>query len=109
MAYDEALAERIRAIIEPRSDVTERKMFGGIAWMLGGNMACGVLGEDLLVRLGYDDADRALAEPNTRVFDMTGRPARGMVVVEGGSVTADADLARWIDAGADHAASLPPK
>ena len=109
MAYDEALAERIRTIITARSDVTERKMFGGIAWMLGGNMACGVLGEDLLVRLAYDDADRALAEPNTRVFDMTGRPARGMVVVVGESVTADADLARWIDAGADHAASLPPK
>jgi hypothetical protein len=109
MAYDEALAERVRAIIAVRSDVTERKMFGGIAWMLGGNMACGVLGEDVLVRLAHDDADRALAEPNTRVFDMTGRPARGMVVVDGGSVTADADLARWIDAGADHAASLPPK
>ena len=109
MAYDEALAERVRAIIAVRSDVTERKMFGGIAWMLGGNMACGVLGEDVLVRLAHDDADRALAEPNTRVFDMTGRPARGMVVVEGGSVTADADLARWIDAGADHASSLPPK
>jgi hypothetical protein len=108
MAYDEALAERVRAIIAVRSDVTERKMFGGIAWMLGGNMACGVLGEDVLVRLAHDDADRALAEPNTRVFDMTGRPARGMVVVDGGSVTADADLARWIDAGADHAASLPP-
>ena len=109
MAYDEALAERIRSIIAPRSGVTERKMFGGIAWMLGGNMACGVLGEDVLVRLAYEDADRALAEPNTHVFDMTGRPARGMVVVDGGSVTADADLARWIDAGADHAASLPPK
>ena len=109
MAYDEALAERIRTIIAARSDVTERKMFGGIAWMVGGNMACGVLGEDVLVRLAYDDADRALAEPNTRVFDMTGRPARGMVVVDGGSVAADADLARWIDAGADHAASLPPK
>jgi hypothetical protein len=109
MAYDEALAERVRAIIAVRSDVTERKMFGGIAWMLGGNMACGVLGDDVLVRLAHDDADRALAEPNTRVFDMTGRPARGMVVVDGGSVTADADLARWIDAGADHAASLPPK
>ena len=109
MAYDETLADRIRDVLGPREGVTERKMFGGIAWMLGGNMACGVLGEDLLVRLGYDDADRARAEPNTRVFDMTGRPARGMVVVEGGSVTADADLARWIDAGADHAASLPPK
>ena len=109
MAYDEVLAERIRAIIAQRPDVTERKMFGGIAWMLGGNMACGVLREDLLIRLAYDDADRALAEPNTRVFDMTGRPARGMVVVAGESVTADADLARWVDAGADHAASLPPK
>ena len=109
MAYDEALAERVRAIIAVRSDVTERKMFGGIAWMLGGNMACGVLGEDVLVRLAHDDADRALAEPNTRVFDMTGRPARGMVVVDGGSVSADADVARWTDAGADHAASLPPK
>ena len=68
-----------------------------------------VLGEDVLVRLAHDDADRALAEPNTRVFDMTGRPARGMVVVSGASVTGDADLAQWIDAGADHAASLPPK
>src|ERR1700749_2030772 len=71
MAYDEALAERVRTIIGARSDVTERKMFGGIAWMLGGNMACGVLGEDLLVRLAYDDADRALAQPNPRGFDMT--------------------------------------
>src|ERR1700750_2666876 len=109
MAYDEALAERGRAVIRARSDVPERKMFGGIAWMIGGNMACGVLREDLLIRLAYDDAERALAEPNTRVFDMTGRPARGMVVVDVGSGTADPDLARWIDAGADHAASLPPK
>jgi hypothetical protein len=109
MAYDETLAERVRTMIGARSGVTERKMFGGIAWMLGGNMACGVLREDLLIRLDYDDADRALAEPHTRVFDMTGRPARGMVVVEGAAVTADADLARWVDAGADHAASLPPK
>jgi TfoX/Sxy family transcriptional regulator of competence genes len=109
MAYDEALAERVRAIIGVRSGVTERKMFGGIAWMLGGNMACGVLREDLLIRLDYDDADRALAEPNTSVFDMTGRPARGMVVVAGDSVAEDAALARWVDAGADHAASLPPK
>ena len=109
MAYDEALAERIRPLVEARGDVAERKMFGGVTWMLQGNMACGVLGEDVLVRLAHDDADRALAEPNTRVFDMTGRPARGMVVVSGASVTGDADLAKWIDAGADHAASLPPK
>ena len=73
MAYDEALAARIRDLITPRSDVTERKMFGGIAWMLGGNMALGVLGE-----------------PDTRVFDMTGRPAPGMVVVAGPAVAGDA-------------------
>ena len=109
MAYNEALADRIRAALAHRDDVIEKKMFGGLAFMIAGNMACGVLGEDVLVRLAHDDADRALAEPNTRVFDMTGRPARGMVVVSGASVTGDADLAQWIDAGADHAASLPPK
>jgi TfoX/Sxy family transcriptional regulator of competence genes len=109
MAYDEALAARVRDLITPRSDVTERKMFGGIAWMLGGNMALGVLGEDLLVRMHRDDAERALAEPDTRVFDMTGRPAPGMVVVAGPAVASDPELARWVDAGADHAASLPPK
>jgi TfoX/Sxy family transcriptional regulator of competence genes len=109
MAYDEALAERIRGMVSARSGVTERKMFGGIAWMLGGNMALGVLGEDVLVRLERDDAQRALGEPHTRVFDMTGRPAPNMVVVAGHSVADDAALARWVDAGADHAASLPPK
>ena len=109
MAYDEALAGRIRDMVSARSDVTERKMFGGIAWMLGGNMALGVLGGDVLVRLERDDAQRALAEPDTRVFDMTGRPAPNMVVVAGSSVADDAALARWVDAGADHAASLPPK
>jgi TfoX/Sxy family transcriptional regulator of competence genes len=109
MAYDQALAERVQAIIGARSDVTERKMFGGIAWMLGGNMACGVLGEDLLVRLDADDAERALAEPDTRPFDMTGRPMRAWVVVAGNAVADEGALVRWVDAGADHAASLPPK
>ena len=109
MAYDEELAERIRPVIGVRADVTERKMFGGIAWMLGGNMAVGVLGDELLVRLDHDDADRALTEAGVRVFDFTGRPARGMVVVAGERVAEDAELAQWVDAGADHAASLPPK
>jgi TfoX/Sxy family transcriptional regulator of competence genes len=109
MAYDEALAERVRSIIGARDAVTERKMFGGISWMLGGNMACGVLGEDLCVKLSPEDADRALTEPHTRPFEMSGRPARAFVVVDGSAVAGDADLARWVDAGADHAASLPPK
>ena len=109
MAYDEALADRIRPVIGARADVTERKMFGGIAWMVRGNMAVGILGDEVLVRMDPDDADRALAEPGVRVFDFTGRPARGMVVVAGERVADDEELARWIDTGADHAASLPPK
>ena len=109
MAYDEALAERVRTIIGARSAVTERKMFGGIAWMVGGNMACGVLGDDLAVRLALEDAERAMAEPYTRPFDMTGRPARAFVVVAGDAVADEADLVRWVDAAADFASSLPPK
>ena len=109
MAYDEALAERVREVISLRESVTEKKMFGGIAWMLGGNMACGVVGEELMVRLGPEEAEKALAEPNTRVMDMTGRPMRGFVLVEPDGIAADEDLAGWVDAGADFAASLPPK
>ncbi len=109
MAYDEGLAERVRSIIGARAEVSERKMVGGIAWMLRGNMACAVLGEDVAVRLTPDDADRALAEPDTRRFDMTGRPARGFIVVAGQAVVGDDALARWVDAGADYAATLPAK
>jgi len=109
MAYDEALADRIRELIATRGEPTERKMFGGITWMLQGNMACGLLGDDLCVRLAPEDAEQALGEPQTRPFDMTGRPARGMVVVAAEAVRADDALARWVDAGADYALSLPPK
>ena len=104
VAYDEGVAERVREVIGVRSGVTERKMFGGIAWMIGGNMAVGVLGDELIVRLEPGDAERALAEPDARPFDATGRPMKGFVVVAAGD-----DLARWVDDGADYAASLPPK
>jgi TfoX/Sxy family transcriptional regulator of competence genes len=109
MAYDEALAERVRSMIEGRDAVVERKMFGGVAWMIGGNMACGVLGDDLAVKMSHEDAERALAEPDTRPFEMRGRAARAFVVVSGSALAGDAELARWVDVGADHAASLPPK
>ena len=84
-------------------------MFGGIAWMVDGNMACGTLGEDLMVRLAPEDAESALGEPHVGPMDFTGRPMRGFVKVSGEGVTEDADLARWVDAGAAFAASLPPK
>jgi hypothetical protein len=109
MAYDEALAERVRDLLNLRGDLTERKMFGGIAWMVGGNMACGVLGEDLIVRLDPAEAEQALGEDHTRVFDFTGRPAKGMVVVEPPATADPADLAGWVEAGVGFASTLPPK
>jgi len=109
MAYDEELADRIRDQLASRSDVTERKMFGGIAFMVGGNMACGVLGEDLIVRLGDEDGERALAEDGVRPFDFTGKPMRNIVYVSPERTSDDDGLSEWVDAGADFAASLPPK
>ncbi|HKA67157.1 MAG TPA: TfoX/Sxy family protein [Solirubrobacterales bacterium] len=109
MAYDEAFAERIRDLLAPRAELTERMMFGGIAFMLGGNMAVGVIGDDLMVRLDPADAERAVVEPHTRPMDFTGRPMKNMVYVDSVGTAADADLASWVEAAADFAASLPPK
>jgi len=109
MAYDEALADRIRDLLAARAEVSERKMFGGIAFMVAGNMACGVLGEDLIVRLGDDEADKALAEDGVRPFDFTGRPMKTTVYVSPERTSDEAGLAEWVEAGAAYAASLPPK
>lgn len=109
MAFDESLADRVRDVLAPRAELTERRMFGGIAFMVGGNMAVGVLGGDLMVRLDPVDAGRALAEPHVRPMDFTGKPMKGMVFVGPDGTVANAELAAWVDAGADHAASLPPK
>lgn len=109
MAYDEALAERVRDVLAPREGVSQRKMFGGLAFMINRNMACGIIADELMVRLDHEDADRALAEQHVRAMDFTGKPLRGMIYVATAGITADADLASWVDAGADHAASLPPK
>jgi TfoX/Sxy family transcriptional regulator of competence genes len=109
MAFDETLAERVRAALTGRADLGERKMFGGIAFMVAGNMAVGIVGEDLMVRLGPEDAERALAEPHVRPMDFTGRPMKNIVFVGPLGTASDEDLAGWVDAGADYAASLPPK
>ena len=109
MAFAEALAERVRDVLAARDEVTERKMFGGIAFMLSGNMAVGIVGDDLMVRLDPADAKRALAEPHVRPMDFTGRPPKNMVYVGPEGTAADADLAEWVEAGANFAASLPPK
>jgi TfoX/Sxy family transcriptional regulator of competence genes len=109
MAYDEQLAERVRDVLASRADVSERKMFGGIAFMVGGNMAVGVAGDELMVRLDPADAERALAEDGVRVMDMTGRPMKGWILVSPERTADQAGLAEWVEAGADYAASLPAK
>jgi hypothetical protein len=110
VAYDEQLADRVRGLLAAREGVTERKMFGGIGFMVGGNMACGVSsGSDLIVRLDPEEYERAVAESGVRQFDMTGRPMRGWILVDPGVIADDEALAGWVDAGADFAASLPPK
>ena len=109
MAYDEALADRIRDVLSARSDVSERKMFGGVAFMVAGNMACGVLGEDLIARLGEEEGEKALAEDGVRPFDFTGKPMRTTVYVSPERTADEEGLAEWVEAGADYAASLPPK
>lgn len=108
MAYDEDLAARVRAVL-PRSEaVTERRMFGGLAFMLGGHMFCGVVKDSLMVRLGPEAAGRALGEPHVRPMDFTGRPMKGMVFVAPEGLRGDA-LRQWVSAAAGFARALPPK
>ncbi len=109
MAYDEVLAERVRSCLAPRPDVVAMKMFGGIAFMVGGNMACGIVGEDLMVRVGPEAHAAALAEPHVRPMDFSGRPMRGYVYVGPDGLGTDADLDRWVERGVVFAQTLPPK
>jgi len=99
MAYDETIADRVRGVLGTRDDVVEKKMFGGLAFMVAGHMACGVLGRDLIVRVGAEEGQEALAQPHVRPFDFTGRPSRGMVYVEPEAVASEEDLRRWIARG----------
>ena len=109
MAYDETLAARIRQTLAPFPDVDERRMFGGIAFMLRGNMCCGVVGDMLMLRLGNEGAAAALAERHTRPMDFTGKPLKSMIYVGPEGTAAPEDLNRWVRRGAEFAASLPPK
>jgi hypothetical protein len=109
MAYSEALAGRIRDAIGARSGVTERTMFGDVFWMINGHVAVGTLGENLMVRLDPEDVEAALLEPHVGPVRFTRHPASDFVTVDAAGIGADAELARWVDAGADHAASRPPR
>lgn len=109
MAYDERLAARIRAVLADRKGLTERRMFGGIAFMLHGNMACGLTSDSLMVRVGPHRFEDALAQPHARPMDFTGRPMKGMVYVAPAGYETEEGLAAWVRRGIDYASSLPPK
>lgn len=109
MAFDEKLAQRVRTQIGGHEGTVEKKMFGGLAFMLHGNMSCGVLGADLIVRLAPAESGAALAEPGARVFDITGRPMKGWLLVNESALHDESVLARWIQRAVDYAATLPKK
>ncbi len=109
MAYDEKLAERISRHLESIPGLVEKKMFGGIGFLIHGNMACGVNGQNLIVRVGPDRYEAALAEPHVGPFDMTGRPMKGWIVVRPGGYSTEMELGAWIQKGISVAQSLPAK
>jgi hypothetical protein len=110
VAFDEDLANRVRVLLAERSDVDERRMFGGIAFLIGGNMCCGVNGEDLIARLTPEEGDELLAsERGARPMDFTGRPMRGWLFVAPEATAGDGDLERWVRRCEAFASSLPPK
>ena len=109
MAYNEKLADRIRAKLKGTRGLTEKKMFGGVGFMVNGNLACGVNQQDMIARLSDTDSEAALKRPHVRVFDMTGRPMKGWIVVEAPGVATDKTLQGWIDKSLAFAKTLPPK
>lgn len=109
MAYDDKLAERVRKRLGKREGLSEKRMFGGLAFLLNGNMCCGVHGRELIVRLDPEKTDSALARPHTRIFDLSGRPMQGWILVGPAGLRDDAKLADWIRVGTAYASSLPKK
>jgi hypothetical protein len=99
MSYDEALADRIRRMFRDRRDITERRMMGGLMFLSGGRMCGGVLGPDLVARVGRDEMAAALAQPHVRPMDFTGRPLAGFVYVAPGGLRRSADLRGWLERG----------
>ena len=109
MAFDEALAKRVRALLIGRSGYGERRMFGGIAYMLDGRMCCGVLNDELVARVGSDDYPAALRQPHVRPMDFTGRPMKGYLYIAPAATAADASLAAWVERCAAFVITLPAK
>jgi len=109
MAYDDGVAQRVREALTDCADVIEKKMFGGLCFMVRGHMCCGVTGGELMVRVGPDGYQTALNEPHAREMDFTGKPLKGLVYVAMKGFEDDNDLQAWVDRGLGFVRTLPPK
>jgi TfoX/Sxy family transcriptional regulator of competence genes len=109
MAYDKDLAERVRRLLDEPAGWVEKKMFGGMGYLVQGNMACGVQQDYLIVRVSPESHEAALRQPHVRVFDLTGRAMSGWIVVEKEGIAEEEALRYWVRRGVDYALTLPPK
>jgi len=109
MVYDKELAGRIRQILASLKGLDEKKMFGGISFLLNGNMCCGVIKDNLVIRIGRKNYEKALAEPHARPMDFTGRPLSGFIYVSPSGYLTDKDLTKWLKQAIAFTKSLPPK
>ena len=109
MPYNQGLAQRVRATLAAYGAVNEKKMFGGLTFMLNGNMCCGITRDELMVRVGPDQYADAVAQPHAREMDFTGRPMRGMIMVDPAGLESDADLEAWVRRGVAFTSGLPAK
>jgi TfoX/Sxy family transcriptional regulator of competence genes len=109
MAFSEPLAERIRHLLPRRKHVEEKKMFGGVGFLLNGNMLVGVWKDSLIVRLGPEEGEEALKEPHVSEFNITGRAMKGWVLVAPEGVEADDELSDWVQRAVKFVAKLPAK
>ena len=109
MAYDEALEARIAGVLAGQPGLVSKKMFGGVAFLVHGNMAVGVHEDMLMVRVGPEAYDQVLQDPHTSQFDLTGRVMKGWVTINADGIAGQVDLERWVKTGLDFALTLPPK
>ena len=109
MAFDPGLAQRVREVLGDRAGISERRMFGGLAFLVNGKMFIGIRNSSLMARVGTERHEDALAMPNVRVMDFTGRPMKGYVYIDPPAIAEDKDLKAWVLWCADHVPALPEK
>lgn len=109
MSYDEGVAKRVRKVLARRRNVAERRMFGGLTFMVGGHMCCGIVGEELMVRVGPDAYEEALGDRHAREMDFTGTPLKGFLFIEPPGFATEEALRAWVDRAVDFVKTLPVK